>query len=128
MTDENPQAQAGEAPQFAIVRVYLKDASFEAPNSPQVFTQDFTPEVGVQLNTSVNKLENDLFEVVLSVTVTSKQDDKVGFLAEVHQVEEQLEEPRVFLRLQTGTGRDKAIAPRHHRPEDGDCPNTTEDE
>ena len=85
MTDENNQAQAGDGPHFGIVRVYLKDVSFETPNSPEVFRQDFNPDVNLQLNTSVNKLEDSLYEVVLNVTVTSKQGDKTGFLVEVQQ-------------------------------------------
>jgi len=85
MTDENNQAQAGDGPHFGIVRVYLKDVSFETPNSPEVFRQDFKPDVNLQLNTSVNKLEDSLYEVVLNVTVTSKQGDKTGFLVEVQQ-------------------------------------------
>jgi len=84
MTEEN-KAQAGDGPHFGIVRVYLKDVSFETPNSPEVFRQDFKPDVNLQLNTSVNKLEDSLYEVVLNVTVTSKQGDKTGFLAEVQQ-------------------------------------------
>jgi preprotein translocase subunit SecB len=84
MTEEN-KAQAGDGPHFGIVRVYLKDVSFETPNSPEVFRQDFKPDVNLQLNTSVNKLEDSLYEVVLNVTVTSKQGDKTGFLVEVQQ-------------------------------------------
>lgn len=85
MTDENLQAAAGAGPHFGIVRVYLKDVSFETPNSPAIFTQEFRPEVNLQLNTSVSQLEGDLFEVVLHLTVTSKQGDKTGFLVEVQQ-------------------------------------------
>jgi len=85
MTDENPQAAAGAGPHFGIVRIYLKDVSFETPNSPAIFTQEFRPEVDLQLNTSVSQLEGDLFEVVLHLTVTSKQGDKTGFLVEVQQ-------------------------------------------
>lgn len=85
MTDENPQAAAGAGPHFGIVRIYLKDVSFETPNSPAIFTQEFRPEVNLQLNTSVSQLEGDLFEVVLHLTVTSKQGDKTGFLVEIQQ-------------------------------------------
>ena len=85
MTEENPQAAAGEGPQFAIVRIYLKDVSFETPNSPAIFNQDFRPEVNIQLNTTIAELENNLFEVVLHLTVTSKDGDKTGFLVEVQQ-------------------------------------------
>lgn len=85
MTEENPQAAGGEGPQFGIIRIYLKDVSFEAPNSPAVFAQEFKPEVNLQLNTAVNQLEEDLYEVVLNVTVTSKEGEKTGFLVEVQQ-------------------------------------------
>jgi len=85
MTDENPQAAAGEEPQFGILRIYLKDVSFETPNSPAVFTEDFQPEVSLQLNTAVSELQDDLYEVVLSLTVTSKQGEKTGFLVEIQQ-------------------------------------------
>ena len=85
MTDENPQAEAGSGPQFGILRIYLKDCSFETPNSPAIFTQEFRPDVKLQVNTSINQLEDSLFEVVLNVTVTSKHAEKTAFLVEVQQ-------------------------------------------
>jgi preprotein translocase subunit SecB len=87
MTDENPQAGAGAGagPQFGILRIYLKDVSFETPNSPAIFTQEFRPDVKLQVNTSVNQLEDSLFEVVLNVTVTSNHNEKTAFLVEVQQ-------------------------------------------
>jgi preprotein translocase subunit SecB len=85
MTDENAQTGAGAGPQFGILRIYLKDVSFETPNSPAIFTQEFKPDVKLQVNTSVNELEDSLFEVVLNVTVTSQQGEKTAFLVEVQQ-------------------------------------------
>jgi preprotein translocase subunit SecB len=85
MTDENPQAAAGAGPHFGIVRIYLKDVSFETPNSPAIFTQEFRPDVNLQLNTSASQLEDGLYEVVLHLTVTSKQGEKTGFLVEIQQ-------------------------------------------
>ncbi len=85
MTEENKQAQADDATNFGIVRIYLKDVSFETPNSPDVFRQDFKPDVNLQLNSSVNNLGGDLYEVVLNLTVTSKQGGKTAFLVEVQQ-------------------------------------------
>jgi preprotein translocase subunit SecB len=85
MTEQaNPNA-AGSGPQFALHRIYLKDASFEIPNSPAVFTHDWKPEVNLQLNSSINPLEGEIYEVVLNVTVTAKQGDQTGFLAEIQQ-------------------------------------------
>ncbi len=51
MTDENPQAAAAQARNLASLRIYLKDVSFETPNSPAIFTQEFKPDINLQLNT-----------------------------------------------------------------------------
>jgi preprotein translocase subunit SecB len=85
MAEENNQAPAANGPEFAILRIYLKDVSFETPNSPGVFTQDFKPEINLQLNTEINRIEEDLYEVVLNITVTAKQGEKTGFLVEIAQ-------------------------------------------
>lgn len=71
--------------QFSIQKLYLKDVSFESPNSPAVFTGEWKPEVNVQLNTEIKGLDNNMHEVTLSVTVTAKQQDKTAFLVEVKQ-------------------------------------------
>ena len=72
--------------QFLIQKIYCKDISFEAPNSPQIFTENIQPEMKVDLNTSVNVLsETNVFEVILSITVTAQAEDKTAFLVEVHQ-------------------------------------------
>ncbi|HEY9201852.1 MAG TPA: protein-export chaperone SecB [Gammaproteobacteria bacterium] len=71
--------------QFSIQKIYLKDVSFESPNSPAVFTGEWKPEVNVQLNTEIKGLDNNMHEVILSVTVTAKQQDKTAFLVEVKQ-------------------------------------------
>lgn len=85
MTEDNSQAAAAGEAEFAIVRIYLKDVSLEAPNSPGVFAEDFKPEISLQLNTSVNNIEENLYEVGLNITVTAKQGEKTGFLVEVQQ-------------------------------------------
>jgi preprotein translocase subunit SecB len=71
--------------EFAVQRIYTKDISFETPNSPAVFQQEWKPETGVNLNTEVNKLSDDIFEVTLTVTVTTKLGEQTAYLAEVKQ-------------------------------------------
>lgn len=78
------QEQANE-PEFGIQRLYLKDLSFEAPNSPQVFLDEWQPELDMDLATKANSLGDDNHEVILTVTVTVKMKDKTIFLVEVHQ-------------------------------------------
>ena len=72
--------------QFAIQKIYLKDVSFESPNAPQAFMgNDWQPNINVHLNTINNKLSDGVYEVVLDITVTAKQDDSTAFLVEVKQ-------------------------------------------
>ncbi len=85
MTEENNPVPPQEGPEFSILRIYLKDVSFETPNSPAVFTVDAKPEIGIQLNTAVNDLEDNLYEVILSITVTAAHQENTAFLAEVQQ-------------------------------------------
>ncbi|MDN3522904.1 protein-export chaperone SecB [Halomonas ramblicola] len=73
--------------QFALQRIYVKDISFEAPNSPGVFQQPFKPKVGLNLDTSSEKVGDDLYEVVIKVTaqVTHSEEGTTSFLAEIEQ-------------------------------------------
>ena len=75
-----------EEQQFAIQKIYLKDVSFESPNSPQVFTDgDWQPQINVQINSGSQMVAEGVYEVVLEITVTAKKDDKTAFLAEIKQ-------------------------------------------
>lgn len=73
-------------PQFALQRIYLKDASFEVPNAPRVFLQAWNPEISIDLATGMAQLEDgNHYEVTLSLTVTAKNDNQIAFLVEVQQ-------------------------------------------
>ena len=71
--------------QFQLQKIYLKDTSFETPNSPGIFTENWEPDVNVELQTAGKPLADNVHEVVLTVTVTTKVGDKTAYLAEVHQ-------------------------------------------
>ena len=78
--------QQNNQQQFAIQKIYLKDASFESPNAPGMFQQaQWQPEVNVQLNTEGKTISEGVHEVTLSVTVTAKQGGNTAFLVEVKQ-------------------------------------------
>lgn len=77
--------EAAKQPEFTIQRLYIKDLSFEAPQSPHIFQQQWQPEVNLQLQTQTSALGEDLHEVVLSVTVTATAEEKTAFLVEVKQ-------------------------------------------
>jgi len=76
-----------EEQQFSVQKIYLKDVSFESPNSPQSFTagNEWQPQINVNVNSSHNPMGENLYEVVLDITVTAKQDEKTIFLTEVKQ-------------------------------------------
>ncbi|PCI08260.1 MAG: protein-export chaperone SecB [Gammaproteobacteria bacterium] len=75
-----------EQQQFTIQKIYLKDVSFESPNSPQAFTEgEWKPQINVQINSSNQLIAENVYEVVLEVTITAKHDEKTSFLAEVKQ-------------------------------------------
>lgn len=87
MTEQatNPAAEQEAAPQFSIQRIYVKDISFETPNSPEIFTKEWKPDVKLDLDNKSKKLEDGVFEVVLSLTVTATVEGQTAFLCEVQQ-------------------------------------------
>ncbi|MEE4131086.1 protein-export chaperone SecB [Pseudomonas viridiflava] len=89
MTDQpNNGAVANEeenAPQFSLQRIYVRDLSFEAPKSPAIFRQEWTPTVSLDLSTRQKPLEGDFYEVVLTLSVTVNNGDEVAFIVEVQQ-------------------------------------------
>ncbi|HEY5604512.1 MAG TPA: protein-export chaperone SecB [Gammaproteobacteria bacterium] len=86
MSDSNQNAatSAGQQ-QFVLQKIYVKDVSFETPNTPDIFTQDWKPDVNVELDTRGKQIAQDVHEVVLGITVTVKMADKIAYLIEIHQ-------------------------------------------
>jgi preprotein translocase subunit SecB len=83
---ENADEANAPRPQFRMQKMYIKDLSFENPNSPEVFTTmkgDPAVEVNLQLNNK--QIDADHWEVALEITakVSSKEDSKVLFILEV---------------------------------------------
>lgn len=86
-TKETATEQASEnaEPQFSIEKIYLKDVSFESPDTPTIFTDDWSPEINMDLNSTGKPVEGNIFEVELNITVTAKNKDKTAFLVEIKQ-------------------------------------------
>ncbi len=70
---------------FAIEKLYVKDLSVEVPNAPQIFLERETPEIGVQLTTLSSSIADDVYEIVLTATITAKTGENTMFLVEVAQ-------------------------------------------
>jgi preprotein translocase subunit SecB len=76
---------ADSAPTFNIQRIYLKDLSLELPNAPQIFLENAQPAVEIQLDVGNETLAEGVYEARVTVTVTTKVNDKVAFLIEATQ-------------------------------------------
>lgn len=87
MTDNFPEsgATAEATPHIGLQKVYLKDASYEAPGSPGVFSREWKPRISLNMTTRSSELGEDSFEVVLEATVEAKQEGNTAFLAEIQQ-------------------------------------------
>ena len=70
---------------FSIQKIYTKDVSFESPNSPKVFTGKWEPSINFNLGTHVLPLDDSMYEIALTVTITVKNDDLTAYLVEVNQ-------------------------------------------
>lgn len=70
---------------FSIQKLYLKDASFESPKAPEVFTQEWKGNTSVQLKTEHQQIDEQHHEVVLHVTVETKSAEQTAYLVEVQQ-------------------------------------------
>ncbi len=71
--------------EFALQRVYVKDVSFETPKTPGIFQQEWKPDTKVNLNTEVQTLGEGVYEVCLTVTVTTTLGEDTAYLAEAKQ-------------------------------------------
>lgn len=82
MADEKEQAEK----RLSIGKIYVKDFSFESPQAPDVFRQpDWKPKTDLNLRSSHTAVEGEQHEIVLTVTVEAKADDKTYFLLELQQ-------------------------------------------
>lgn len=88
MADENTAQDAAQQAitgQLAIQKIYVKDVSFEAPNSPAVFTGELNPTADVHFANRTTALDAENHEVVLTVTVKVRQEERTIYLVEVQQ-------------------------------------------
>lgn len=85
MPEADANTRSGDAQQqFVIQKVYLKDASLEIPNSPEIFRAEWRPQTDVKLDTEHRLLDETAYEVIITATVTTKLDGKTAYLCEVH--------------------------------------------
>ena len=54
--------------QFALQRIYVKDASFESPKAPHGFREKWQPKINLELSSKHSHIEGDLYEICLLYT------------------------------------------------------------
>lgn len=77
--------QSDNQPKFALQRVYIKDSSFESPSAPLIFQEQWKPQVSMDLNTNHTLIADDQYEVVLTLTLTTRIGEKTAYIVEVQQ-------------------------------------------
>ncbi len=84
-TPAGPAADEPQQAKFSVQKIYLKDVSFESPGAPGIYQERGEPELKLNLQQRVQSIGEQLYEVVLTVTVTCKLGEKTAYLAEVQQ-------------------------------------------
>ncbi len=79
------QAAASTDKQILIQKLYMKDASFEAPNTPGIYSKEWQPQINLNIQTRNTLVTENLHEVVLMVTAEAKLEDETAFIVEIHQ-------------------------------------------
>ncbi len=74
-----------QKPVFTIEKIYVKDLSVEVPHAPGIFLERDAPEVQLELNAKNQHVDDGLYEVILTATLTAKLKEQVMFLVEVEQ-------------------------------------------
>lgn len=74
-----------EQPVFSIEKIYVKDLSLEIPHAPKIFLERTQPQVEVQLRSQGQAVDEGLYEVTVTVTVTATLDERTVFLVEAGQ-------------------------------------------
>jgi len=71
--------------QVSVEKIYVKDLSLENPGAPQTFRLSEAPSIEIGLRTRADQIEPDVYECVMTVTVTATAGDRTVFLVEVAQ-------------------------------------------
>ena len=85
--EHNPQAGAADqqaaGPQVAIQKIFAKDISFESPNAPELFNEQYQPEIKINMVSKSRAMDNGLYEVIIQLNVTAASAEKTAFIIEI---------------------------------------------
>lgn len=68
-----------------LIRIYMKDASFESPSAPDAFKIKAEPAIDLVMSVAVRPISADHYEVVLTGGVTARAEGHTLFLCEAQQ-------------------------------------------
>ena len=89
MADQDPTTRGNGSgdtdsePQVMTIAQYIKDLSVESPSSPQAFQWQVQPQLEVQFNINVEKVADEIHEVILKIEVAARSDQGVHFLIDL---------------------------------------------
>lgn len=84
--ESKPEHDQQKKPQFTLLKIYLKDLSFESPRPVETLLKPVErADINFQLNSETRRVSDDIYEVVLTVTVTARKEEAVLYLVEVKQ-------------------------------------------
>ena len=81
--DTNFDGSQDMAPQVGIIAQYIKDLSVENPSAPQVFQWQATPQLDVQFNINVNRVSDDVHELILRIELKAASNEGPHFLVDL---------------------------------------------
>jgi preprotein translocase subunit SecB len=89
MADQQPTPESngsgapGGDPQVSVLAQYIKDLSVENPSAPQVFQWQVQPSIDVQFNINVEKVADEVHEIVLKMEVSARSENGVHFVVDL---------------------------------------------
>jgi preprotein translocase subunit SecB len=81
------EAQTPEK-RLSVVKIYVKDFSFESPQTPAIFNaQEWAPSTNLNLRSAHSPVSDNLHEIILTITIDAKEKEgeKTIFLVELQQ-------------------------------------------
>lgn len=82
--DNSAEGAKKEQPVVAVNFQYIKDVSFENPHSPVVLSRiKAQPKIDVVIDIKATAVEEDRYEVVLSLTARATAEEKIIYVAEL---------------------------------------------
>ena len=78
-------SEAIETEQFSVQKVYVKDITFETPNSPDIFIAEWRPQVNMDISSETKAIDNEMYEVTLTISAKVETGGRIAYRVKAHQ-------------------------------------------